>query len=48
LTPADVAEVFMGCEGDGAHAALQKLVAYLNTKRQEHCSEVPSAMSKDV
>jgi hypothetical protein len=48
LTPADVAEVFMGCEGDGAHAALQKLVAYLNTKRQEHCSEVRSAMSKDV
>ncbi|RCV22758.1 hypothetical protein SETIT_4G245700v2 [Setaria italica] len=33
LTPADVAEVFMGCEGDGAHAALQKLVADLNTKR---------------
>nr|TKW22900.1 hypothetical protein SEVIR_4G258201v2 [Setaria viridis] len=33
LSPADVAEVFMGCEGDGAHAALQKLVADLNTKR---------------
>ncbi|RCV22749.1 hypothetical protein SETIT_4G245000v2 [Setaria italica] len=32
LTPADVAEVFMGCDGDGAHAALQKLVDDLNTK----------------
>jgi SpoVK/Ycf46/Vps4 family AAA+-type ATPase len=33
LTPADVAEVFMGCEGNGAQAALQKLVADLNIKR---------------
>ncbi|KAF8658860.1 hypothetical protein HU200_059354 [Digitaria exilis] len=33
LTPADVAEVFMGCDGDGAHAALQKLVDDLNSKR---------------
>ncbi|KAG2613955.1 hypothetical protein PVAP13_4KG381300 [Panicum virgatum] len=33
LTPADVAEVFMGCDGDGAPAALQKLVDDLNSKR---------------
>ncbi|WVZ59102.1 hypothetical protein U9M48_009300 [Paspalum notatum var. saurae] len=34
MTPADVAEVFMGCDGDdGAHAALQKLVDHLNSKR---------------
>ncbi|KAF8658863.1 hypothetical protein HU200_059359 [Digitaria exilis] len=33
LTPADVAEVFMGCDGDGAHAALRKLVDDLNGKR---------------
>ncbi|CAL5049955.1 unnamed protein product [Urochloa decumbens] len=33
MTPADVAEVFMGCEGDGAHAAMQKLVDDLNCKR---------------
>nr|CAB3471302.1 unnamed protein product [Digitaria exilis] len=33
LTPADVAEVFMGCDGDGPHAALQKLVDDLNSKR---------------
>ncbi|CAN6193173.1 unnamed protein product [Urochloa humidicola] len=33
LTPADVAEVFMGCDGDGAHAALHKLVDHLNSKR---------------
>ncbi|KAF8687490.1 hypothetical protein HU200_043186 [Digitaria exilis] len=33
LTPADVAEVFMGCDGDGAHAALRKLVDDLSGKR---------------
>uniref|UniRef100_J3MH73 AAA+ ATPase domain-containing protein n=2 Tax=Oryza brachyantha TaxID=4533 RepID=J3MH73_ORYBR len=34
VTPADVAEVFMGCDGDeGAHAALQKLVDHLGTRR---------------
>ena len=33
MTPADVAEVFMGCDGDGAPAALQKLVDDLNSKR---------------
>ncbi|KAF0894556.1 hypothetical protein E2562_001858 [Oryza meyeriana var. granulata] len=34
VTPADVAEVFMGCDGDeGAHAALQKLVDELNSRR---------------
>ncbi|TVU07758.1 hypothetical protein EJB05_41127, partial [Eragrostis curvula] len=33
VTPADVAEVFMGCDGDGAHAALQKLVDDLNRKK---------------
>ncbi|CAL5048009.1 unnamed protein product [Urochloa decumbens] len=33
LMPGDVAEVFMGCEGDGAHAALRKLVDELNGKR---------------
>ncbi|CAL5053076.1 unnamed protein product [Urochloa decumbens] len=33
LTPANVAEVFMGYEGDGAHAALRKLVDELNGKR---------------
>ncbi|OEL25341.1 AAA-ATPase ASD, mitochondrial [Dichanthelium oligosanthes] len=33
LTPADVAEVFMRCEGDGSHAALQKLVDDLHSKR---------------
>lgn len=33
LTPADVAEVFMGCDGDGALAALQKLVDDLGRKR---------------
>ncbi|KAL6603564.1 hypothetical protein ACP70R_043925 [Stipagrostis hirtigluma subsp. patula] len=35
VTPADVAEVFMGYDGDddGAHAALQKLVDDLNCKR---------------
>ncbi|KAJ1295442.1 hypothetical protein BS78_01G224400 [Paspalum vaginatum] len=34
VTPADVAEVFMGCDGDdGAHAAVQKLVDHLNSKR---------------
>lgn len=33
LTPADVAEVFMGCDGDGAIVALQKLVDDLSSKR---------------
>jgi hypothetical protein len=33
MTPADVAEVFMGCDGDGALAALQKLVDDLSSKR---------------
>ncbi|AQK66666.1 AAA-ATPase [Zea mays] len=33
LTPADVAEVFMGCDGDGALAALQKLVDDLRSKK---------------
>jgi len=33
LTPADVAEVFMGCDGDGDLAALQKLVDDLSSKR---------------
>ncbi|KAG2608246.1 hypothetical protein PVAP13_4NG277000 [Panicum virgatum] len=32
LTPADVAEVFMGCDGDGAPAAMQKLVDDLKSK----------------
>ncbi|CAL5049972.1 unnamed protein product [Urochloa decumbens] len=43
LTPADVAEVFMGCDGDGAHAALQKLVDDLNTKRLAHNCAVSKA-----
>ncbi|CAD6335608.1 unnamed protein product [Miscanthus lutarioriparius] len=39
LTPADVAEVFMGCDGDGALAALQKLVDDLISKRVvEECA----------
>ncbi|KAL6838545.1 hypothetical protein ACP4OV_031601 [Aristida adscensionis] len=35
VTPADVAEVFMGCDGDGdgAHAALRRLVDELRGKR---------------
>ncbi|KAB8103691.1 hypothetical protein EE612_036258 [Oryza sativa] len=34
VTPADVAEVFMGCDGDdGAHVALQKLVDELNARK---------------
>uniref|UniRef100_A0A0E0LF43 AAA+ ATPase domain-containing protein n=1 Tax=Oryza punctata TaxID=4537 RepID=A0A0E0LF43_ORYPU len=37
VTPADVAEVFMGCDGDdGAHAALQNLVDELNSRRNVH------------
>ena len=39
LTPADVAEVFMGCDGDGALAALQKLVDDLSSNRVvEECA----------
>ena len=36
MTPADVAEVFMGCDGDGdgALAALQKLVYDLSSKER--------------
>uniref|UniRef100_A0A0D9WTN4 AAA+ ATPase domain-containing protein n=1 Tax=Leersia perrieri TaxID=77586 RepID=A0A0D9WTN4_9ORYZ len=37
VTPADVAEVFMGCDGDeGAHFALRKLVEELNRRRVGH------------
>uniref|UniRef100_A0A0E0Q244 AAA+ ATPase domain-containing protein n=1 Tax=Oryza rufipogon TaxID=4529 RepID=A0A0E0Q244_ORYRU len=36
VTPADVAEVFMGCDGDdGAHDALQKLVDELNARKEK-------------
>jgi hypothetical protein len=36
VTPADVAEVFMGCDGDdGAHDALQKFVDELNARKEK-------------
>uniref|UniRef100_A0A0E0ADT5 AAA+ ATPase domain-containing protein n=1 Tax=Oryza glumipatula TaxID=40148 RepID=A0A0E0ADT5_9ORYZ len=36
VTPADVTEVFMGCDGDdGAHDALQKLVDELNARKEK-------------
>jgi mitochondrial chaperone BCS1 len=33
ITPADIAEVFMGCDGAGAAAALRKLVGELRRRR---------------
>ena len=33
ITPADIAEVFMGCDGDGAACALRKLVGELRRRR---------------
>jgi chaperone BCS1 len=33
ITPADIGEVFMGCDGAGASAALRKLVGELRRRR---------------
>ncbi|CAD6343417.1 unnamed protein product [Miscanthus lutarioriparius] len=33
ITPADIAEVFMGCDGDGAACALRKLMGELRRRR---------------
>ncbi|RCV22751.1 hypothetical protein SETIT_4G245200v2 [Setaria italica] len=38
ITPADIAEVFMGCDGTGAAAALRKLVGELRRRRDDYAA----------
>jgi chaperone BCS1 len=38
ITPADIAEVFMGCDGSGAAAALRKLVSELRRRRDDYAA----------
>uniref|UniRef100_A0A0A8XNC2 Uncharacterized protein n=1 Tax=Arundo donax TaxID=35708 RepID=A0A0A8XNC2_ARUDO len=46
ITPADIAEVFMGCDGAGAAAALRKLVDELR-KRRDAAATAPGASTED-
>ncbi|XP_008799441.1 AAA-ATPase At3g50940-like [Phoenix dactylifera] len=41
ITPADVAEVFMGCDGDGSDAAMRKLVDELRRRKAPMPSPPP-------
>ncbi|KAM0863292.1 hypothetical protein ACQ4PT_044691 [Festuca glaucescens] len=43
ITPADIGEVFMGCDGAGASAALRKLVGELR-RRRDHALPAPGAV----
>ena len=51
ITPADIGEVFMGCDGAGASAALRKLVGELRSRR-DHALAVdalqPSALTAET
>ncbi|KAJ3696242.1 hypothetical protein LUZ60_001619 [Juncus effusus] len=43
MTPADVAEVFMGSDGDSSFAALDKLVVELRRRKEEEVAAPPPA-----
>jgi chaperone BCS1 len=50
ITPADIGEVFMGCDGTGASTALRKLVSELR-RRRDHAPAIdamqPSALTAE-
>ncbi|XP_062178482.1 AAA-ATPase At3g28580-like [Phragmites australis] len=48
ITPADIAEVFMGCDGAGAAAALKKLVDELRRRRDAAPATPPEAWTEDT
>ncbi|XP_062229689.1 AAA-ATPase At3g50940-like [Phragmites australis] len=48
ITPADIAEVFMGCDGAGAAAALRKLVDELRNRRDTAAAKAPGASTEDT
>uniref|UniRef100_A0ACD6A7S2 Uncharacterized protein n=1 Tax=Avena sativa TaxID=4498 RepID=A0ACD6A7S2_AVESA len=50
ITPADIGEVFMGCDGAGASAALRKLVGELRRRRDTPAVDAmqPSALTAET